>query len=154
MNTKMRFVLGVSLLVFPVLLTACAPAAPAASAVTVTVKDNTCTYDGPTQIASKVTFTLEVQDSGTDGVYNFLAVAASESKTADDLRAMPTLPPTVPEIPEGLTWMFYVDVPPGMQITQTIDFVAKAAYKGGDIYVVCGNDLTNIGVIGPFEVTD
>ena len=152
MNTKIRFVLSFALLlVLPALLIACAPAA--ASTVTVTANGDTCTYEGPSQIASKVTFTLEVQDSGTDALYNFLAVALSESQTEDDLRAMTTLPPTVPEIPEGFTWMFYVDILPGSQITQTIDFVAKAAYKGGDIYIMCGNDLTNIGVVGPFEVS-
>lgn len=153
MIKKMRFVLSFAfLLVLPALLIACAPAP--VSTVTVTANGDTCIYEGTPRISSKVTFTLEVQGSGTDVLYNFLAVASSESQTADDLRAMTTLPPTIPEIPDGLTSIFYVDVYPGSQITQTMDFDANAAYNGEPIYIVCGKDLNNIGVVGPFEVTD
>ena len=158
MNTKIRYILSLAiLLVLPALLIACAPAA--ASTVTVTANGDTCTHEGPSRISSKVKFTLEVtpevQESGTDVYYNFLAVALSESQTADDLRAFTSLPTSLATIPDELNYMFYADVIPGRrQTTQQIDFGANAAYDGGPIYIVCGKDLNNIGVVGPFEVTD
>lgn len=155
MNSKMRLVRRITLmLVFTVLLSACAPAASSTESPTVTVSGNTCTYSGPNQIPSQATFTFDVQDSGNDVNYNFLGVALSESQTVDDLRTLTNLPRTYQDIPEEIDHLFYWDVSAGSQKTKQIDFGANAAFNGKPIYIVCGNDLTNIGVVGPLEVKD
>jgi hypothetical protein len=155
MSSKKRFVRSITLmLVFLIVLSACARAASSNASPTVTVSGNTCTYEGPTQIPSKATLIFDIQDNGNDVYYNFLGVALSESQTVDDLRALTNLPRTYQDIPEELNHLFYYDVYAGDQKTKQMDFSANAAFGGEPIYIVCGNDLTNIGVVGPLEVKD
>lgn len=153
MNTKIRFVLSIALLIFPMLLTACAPAASDATP-TVTVSGNTCTYSGPSQIPSQASFTWDIQDSGSPVNYQFLAVALSESQSVEDLRSLTSLPQTFSDIPAEFNHMFYVEVVVAGKSTKEVDFGTNAAFKGEPVYIVCGNDYNNIGVVGPFEVAD
>lgn len=155
MNSKMRLILSTTLMMFIlIMLSACAPAASTNASPIITVSGNTCAYEGSAQIPSQVTFTFDVQDSGTDATYNFLVVALSESQTVDDLRALTNLPRLTTEIPEEINFMNYWDVSAGRKETRQMDFGANAAFGGEPIYIVCGNELTNIGVVGPFEVAD
>jgi hypothetical protein len=115
-------------------------------ALTITFRDNQCTYDGAKSVVSgEVSFTMVDKNQDFDAA--MIVLTLDEGKTIEDLKALP------PNQGEDPLWSHRVGeadrhVHPGERYT------FKATIETGPIYLICfsGSPELISGVLGPIEV--
>lgn len=134
--------------------TATPSSAPAA--MTLTVENDTCTYDGPTTIpygTYEVTFDVRDLTYPTNGWFVFVLDAG---RTVEEARALfGSTDDTTGPPPAWLT-MLTVHAfggAPGTVETRQENLRQMGAYKDGPIYILCARPDHVYDIFGPIEVT-
>jgi len=142
---KAKFIKNVLSLILLVLLASGCGNNPK-HALTITFRDNQCTYDGAKSVASgEVSFTMVDKNQDLDAA--MIVLSLDEGKTIEDLKALP------PNQGGDPLWSHRVGeadrhVRPGERYT------FKATIDTGPIYLICfsGSPELISGVLGPIEV--
>jgi len=135
-------ILGVALVL---LVTGCAPGANPVRSLTVTFKDNHCSYNGAQAVATgELSVTMEVKEQGSDA--GLVILNLDPGKTLADLKAWPSNYSDPP-------WSHRAGEAPHY-VHRGERYTFKSTIETGPIYLVCfsGPPAVPIGLLGPIEV--
>ncbi len=119
--------------------------------MTFTFHDDSCAYEGPTQIPlGKITVNLK-DDGRSYSYYAVFITTLDAGKTIDDLNRAPADP--------GPSWVQKMSLLGPLEAGSSFTYITDltqglTVVEGGPIYLMCftREPLTKIGVVGPIEV--
>jgi hypothetical protein len=127
------------------LVSACSRGSNTAHSLTITFKDNQCSYnDAQAVAAGELSLTMDVKQEGSDS--GLVILTLDPGKSLADLKAWPSNYSDPP-------WSHRAgEAPRYVHLGERYTF--KATIQNGPIYLVCfsGPPAVPIGVLGPIEV--
>jgi hypothetical protein len=144
MKHRLLLALGIVMVLFILLATACtSTATPKKITVTFTA-DEKCTMEGPTTIPSGKDFTLEV--IGNIKEYDSVGIGIATLDPDKTIKDLQDLPSDAPQPPWSLRVGFYEFPSDGNAHSIVLNQVH------GPIYFLCFTPAAKIGALGPLEV--